>query len=146
LYFNKIFPLGIEAIGEAVDLIKSGNPPRIVQDEAKASYDPPCRDEHAIIDWSKPAEAVYSLIRGCDPQPGAHTLLQGKKVRLFECRVQRGEVSSAPATITAIDGENVNIALNGGTLIVKKMRGEGGKISAAEFARQAGLNIGDKLR
>ena len=30
LYFNKIFPLGIEAIGEAVDLIKAGNPPRIV--------------------------------------------------------------------------------------------------------------------
>ena len=29
LYFNKIFPLGIEAIGEAVDLIKAGNPPRI---------------------------------------------------------------------------------------------------------------------
>ena len=30
LYFNKIFPLGIEAIAEAVDLINAGNPPRIV--------------------------------------------------------------------------------------------------------------------
>ena len=57
LYFNKIFPLGVDAIGEAVDLIKAGNPPRIVQDESKATYDPPCRDEHAKIDWSKPAEA-----------------------------------------------------------------------------------------
>jgi len=145
LYFNKIFPLGIEAIGEAVDLIKSGNPPRIMQDEANASYDSPCRDEHALIDWAKPAETVYNLIRGCDPQPGAHTLLQGKKVRLFDCRLQRGGVSSAPATISGINGENLNVALNGGTLIVKKMRGEGGKIAAADFARQAGLKVGDKL-
>ncbi|MGH6631671.1 MAG: methionyl-tRNA formyltransferase, partial [Burkholderiales bacterium] len=47
LYFNKIFPLGVDAIGEAVDLIKAGNPPRIAQDESKANYDSPCRDEHA---------------------------------------------------------------------------------------------------
>ncbi|HEX9454726.1 MAG TPA: formyltransferase family protein, partial [Candidatus Binatia bacterium] len=46
LYFNKIFPLGVDAIGEAVDLIKAGNPPRIVQDESKANYDPICKDEH----------------------------------------------------------------------------------------------------
>jgi methionyl-tRNA formyltransferase len=145
LYFNKIFPLGVEAIGEAVDLIKTGHPPRIVQDESKASYDPPCRDEHANIDWSKSAEVVYNLIRGCDPQPGAHTLFQEKRVRLFDCRLQRGDVSTAPATITAIDGESVNVALKGGTLVVRKMRGDDGKIAAAEFARQATLKVGDKL-
>lgn len=145
LYFNKIFPLGVEAIGEAVDLIKTGNPPRIVQDESKANYDPPCRDEHAIIDCSKPAEVVYNLIRGCDPQPGAHTLFQQNRVRLFDCRLQRGDISTASGTITAIEGESVNVALNGGTLIVNKMRGDGGKIAAAEFARQAGLKVGDQL-
>lgn len=32
LYFNKLFPMGIEAMAEAVDLVKAGNPPRIVQD------------------------------------------------------------------------------------------------------------------
>jgi methionyl-tRNA formyltransferase len=66
LYFNKIFPLGVEAIGEAVDLIKAGNPPRVAQDESRATYDPPCADEHAEIDWSKPAQQVYNLIRGCE--------------------------------------------------------------------------------
>jgi methionyl-tRNA formyltransferase len=145
LYFNKIFPLGVEAIAEAVDLIKTGNPPRIPQDESKATYDPPCRDEHAKVDWSKPAQQAYNLIRGCDPQPGAHTLWQGKMVRLFDARLQRENVSSAAGTVTAIDGENLNIALNGGTLIVKKARGESGKVAAAEFARQAGLGAGDRL-
>jgi methionyl-tRNA formyltransferase len=145
LYFNKIFPLGVAAIGDAVDLIKTGNPPRIAQDESKANYDPPCRDAHAQIDWLKPAQEVYNLIRGCDPQPGAHTLLNGKLLRLFDCRLRREDVSAAPGILTAVDGENMNVAVNGGTLIIKKLRADGGKMTAADFARQAGLQVGDRL-
>jgi methionyl-tRNA formyltransferase len=145
LYFTKIFPLGVEAIGEAVDLIKAGNPPRIVQDESKATYDPPCRDEHAKIDWSKPAQQVYNLIRGCDPQPGAHTTWQGKMVRIFDARLQLGNAPAAPGEVTPIDAEGIGVALCGGTLIVKKLRGEGGKIAATEFATQRDLKVGARL-
>lgn len=145
VYFNKIFPLGVEAIGEAVELIKTGNPPRIVQDESKANYDPICRDEHAQIDWSKPAQEVYNLIRGCDPQPGAHTSYNGKMMRIFEARLQLGNNSVAAGQVTAIGAEEITIALNGGTLTVKKARGDGAKVSGAEFAKQAGLSVGDRL-
>jgi methionyl-tRNA formyltransferase len=144
LYFNKIFPLGIDAIGEAVDLIKAGNPPRIVQDESQASYDPPCGDEHAKINWSKPAREVYNLIRGCDPQPGAHTTYNGKMVRLFDARLQHGANQKPAGEVTGI-GAEVTIALAGGTLTVKRMRADAGKIAAAEFAQEAGLKVGDRL-
>jgi methionyl-tRNA formyltransferase len=126
-------------------LIKTGNPPRVVQDESKATYDPPCRDEHAKIDWSKPAQEVYNLIRGCDPQPGAHTTWEGKMVRIFDARLQNGATSAAAGQITGIGGEEITVALSGGTLTVKRMRGEGAKISAAEFAKQVDLKVGDWL-
>lgn len=145
LYFNKVFSLGVDAIGEAVALIKAGNPPRIVQDESRATYDPPCRDEHARIDWSRPAQDVYNLIRGCDPQPGAHATWQGKMVRIFDCRLQRGDVAAEPGHIMDIGVEAVDVALAGGTLIVKRLRGDGGKIAAAEYAQQANLSVGDRL-
>lgn len=145
LYFNKIFPLGIEAISEAVDLIKAGNPPRIVQDESKATYDPPCTDEHAKIDWSKPAQEVYNLIRACDPQPGAHTTWQGKMVRVFDARLEKGANSPAAGQVTGIGGEEITVALNGGALTVKRMRGEGAKISGTEFAKQVDLKVGDRF-
>ena len=145
LYFNKIFPLGIEAIGEAVDLIKRGNPPRISQDESKASYDPPCRDEHAKIDWSKPAVQVHNLIRGCDPQPGAHATYDGKQLRIFDVRLQRGATPSLPGQVTDVGTDEITIALNGGSLVVKRVRGQGAKTSAAEFAKGAGLQIGAQL-
>jgi methionyl-tRNA formyltransferase len=145
LYFNKIFPLGVEAIGEAVDLIKAGNPPRVAQDESRATYDPPCADEHAEIDWSKPAQQVYNLIRGCDPQPGAHTTYNGKMLRIFDARMRSGNNSAPAGQVTGIGAEEITIALNGGMLTVKRMRGEGAKISGAEFAKQANLKIGDRL-
>jgi methionyl-tRNA formyltransferase len=145
LYFNKIFPLGVQAIAESIDLIKSGNPPRIVQDETKANYDPICRDEHAKIDWSKSAQEVYNLIRGCDPQPGAHTTYNGKMVRIFDARLQAGNSSAPAGQVTAIGAEEITIALNGGTLTAKKLRGEGAKISGAEFSKQAGLKAGERL-
>ena len=148
LYFNKIFPLGVEAIGEAVDLIKAGNPPRIVQDESQATYDPPCRDEHAKLDWSKPALEIYNLIRGCDPQPGAHTTWQGKPVRIFDARFSPESDAARPGEVTAIGArgtDDLTIALNGGTLTVKRMRGEGGKVSGAQFAKEANLKVGDRF-
>lgn len=145
LYFNKIFPLGIEAIGEAIDLINAGNPPRMVQDEAQANYDPICTDAHAKIDWSKPAQEVYNLIRGCDPQPGAHTTHNGKLLRLFDARLQAGNNSAPAGQVLAIGAEAITVAVNGGTLTVKKLRGDGAKISGAEFAKQAGLKVGERL-
>lgn len=145
LYFNKIFALGIEAIGEAVDLIKTGNPPRIIQDESKASYDPPCRDEHAKIDWSKPAADVYNLIRGCDPQPGAHTRFREKLLRIFDARLQRGASASPAGEVIDIGTDEITIALNGGSLAVKRIRGDGLKVSAAEFAKETGLQVGAQL-
>jgi methionyl-tRNA formyltransferase len=145
LYFNKIFTLGIEAIGEAVDLINAGNPPRIVQDESKATYDPPCGDAHAKIDWSKPAQEVYNLIRGCDPQPGAHTTYDGKLVRLFDARMQQGTNAAPAGQVTEIGAEAITLALNGGTLMVKRMRGERAKVSGAEFAKEVSLKVGDRL-
>jgi methionyl-tRNA formyltransferase len=145
LYFNKLFPMGVEAMGEAVDIIKAGNPPRIAQDESKATYDPPCGDEHARIDWSKSGRDVHNLIRGCDPQPGAYTFWQGKMLRLFDCRLSSENSSAAAGQVMAIGAQELTVAAIGGTLRVKKARAEGAKVSAAEFARQANLKVGDKL-
>jgi methionyl-tRNA formyltransferase len=145
LYFNKIFQLGVDAIGASVNLIKAGNPPRIVQDETKASYDPPCRDEHAKIDWTKSAQEIYNLIRGCDPQPGAHATFNGQMVRIFDARLQSGATTAPAGQVIAIGAEAIDVALNGETLSVKRMRGAGAKISAAEVAKEANLKIGDRL-
>src|SRR5215210_9035602 len=39
VYFKRLFPLGVEAMLESVDLVKAGKAPRIKQDESKATYE-----------------------------------------------------------------------------------------------------------
>src|SRR5690242_13927452 len=84
LYYKTLFPLGVRAVLDAVELIRDDRAPRIAQDESRATYDPLCRDEHAAIAWDRRSAEVHDLIRGCDPQPGAHTTWDGHRVRLYE--------------------------------------------------------------
>ncbi|MHB8380783.1 MAG: methionyl-tRNA formyltransferase [Candidatus Binataceae bacterium] len=122
IYFNTLFPMGIDAMIEAIDLIKTGRAPRIEQDESLATYEAPCRDEHAKIDFARPAREVFNLIRGCDPQPGAFAELDGKRLRLYDAALDSTAASSAPGTIIAIEAECMRLALAGGTLTVKRAR------------------------
>src|SRR5438132_11385518 len=72
LYYRTLFPLGVETVLDAVALVRSGRAHRLPHDEPPASHDPLCGDQHAAIDWTRPAGAVHALIGGCDPQLGAH--------------------------------------------------------------------------
>ena len=76
VYFDRLFPMGVDAMLELVDLVKAGKAPRIKQDEAKATYEGRCGAENAKIDWGKPWEQIDRLIRGCNPAPGAWTTLR----------------------------------------------------------------------
>jgi methionyl-tRNA formyltransferase len=145
IYFNQLFPLGVEAIAEAVALIKAGKAPRIVQDERLATYEPLCNDKVAGIDWAKPAEEVRNLIRGCDPQPGAYSFWQGKKVRFFDVRRAEVPAGTAPGEITAVAADGFTVAAQDGGLCVGKVRTETGKQEAAAFAAEAGLEAGGRF-
>ena len=86
LYFNNLFPMGVDAMVEAVELIKKGEAPRIPQNDSKATYEPPCDDRVAAVDFGKPIIDVYNFIRGCDPQPGAYTTFKREEGQVLRCQ------------------------------------------------------------
>ena len=143
LYFNHLFPMGIESILESVELIKAGNAPKIPQDDSKATYEPLCNDKIAAIDWSKPAQHVYNLIRGCDPQPGAYVDTDKDKIRFYQARFGPVKVEKEPGTILAIDQSGIQVAAAGGVITLGKVRPEkAGKMLASEYADTASLGVG----
>lgn len=146
LYFNQLFPMGVDAMIESIDLIKSGDAPRLIQDEADATYEPPCDDKVAGIDWQKSAQDIYNLIRGCDPQPGAFTLLKGAKVSFYGAKLSAEATDQTPGTVVRVDDQGLCVAVAGGQLTVGKVRtSEHGKIPATEFASDIGLKEGDRF-
>lgn len=144
LYYSTLFPLGVEAVLEAVEQIAAGTAPRIPQDEARATYDPLCRDEHAAVDWGRPVHEVHNLVRGCDPQPGAWTRFRGDTLRLYDARCAPGGTHT-PGMVEAVTPEGIVVGAAGGTLLVGRVRQGDRKVSAAEFASQAGLTAGTVL-
>ncbi|HTW89718.1 MAG TPA: methionyl-tRNA formyltransferase [Candidatus Binataceae bacterium] len=146
LYFNRIFPLGIETLLEAVDLIKAGRPPAVAQDESLASYEPPCRTEHAQIDFSRPAREVYNLVRGCDPQPGAHAGLGTRRLALYEAGLEAVAAEAPAGTVVTLDASGMKVALEDGTMTVKRVRlaDNPRKVAPADLAAD-GLVAGAKL-
>lgn len=146
LYFDKLFPLGIEALIESIELIKKGIAPHIPQDESQATYEGLCTEKYAVINWLQPVAKVYNLVRGTNPQPGAVTYLQGKRLKLFDSELLAGDVREAPGQVINITKQGFVVAAVNGAILVKRVQMEGSsKIASAEFAKQAGLKAGDRL-
>ncbi len=146
LYFQQLFPLGVEAMVESVELVRRGEAPRIVQDESQATYEGWCKDEDARIDWEKPAGQIYNLIRGSNPRPGAHTTHRGETLRLFDSEMLATGPEAEPGTVTAVTDDGIEVAAKGGRIRVKRVQAKGQrKTRAAEWSAGAGLRAGDLL-
>jgi methionyl-tRNA formyltransferase len=143
LYYDTLFPLGVEVVLESVQLIATGTAPRVPQNESLASYDPLCRDEHAGVDWSRPLRQVYDLIRGCDPQPGAHTLYQGKKLRLYDARPLA--ITGRCGIVEEVSDDGIVVGTGGGAVRIQRVRWGDKKIAAAVFAAQEGVTVGSRF-
>ena len=91
VYFDRLFPMGVEAMLEAVDLVKAGKAPRIKQDDSQATYEGRCTADNARIDWGKPWRQIHNLIRGCNPAPGAWTTLDGKPLQDLRRQAAAGQ-------------------------------------------------------
>ena len=86
IYFNHLFPLGVQALLEATDLVLAGKHQEITQDESKANYEGWFDEAASHIHWPMHVGQIYNLIRGCNPSPGAWTTIKGRKVYIFDVR------------------------------------------------------------
>lgn len=145
LYFDKLYALGIDAIGEAVDAVAGGSARYQDQDESRASHQGLVGEADARIDWSRDAVVIDRQVRGCDPNPGAWAL-RGEggedRVSLFDGRLEPAR-GGAPGELLGLEEDRLWIAARGGSLSIGRVRlGGGKKLPAAE----SGLARGERLR
>jgi len=146
LYFDQLYPLGVKALLEGVDLVRGGKAPKIVQGESQATYEGWCKKEHVQIDWQKPLQTIWNLIRGADPQPGAWTMYEETTLLLHDAKKVPGAASGQPGEVLNVDESGLMVAVPGGQIQVTRVRPEGGqKVTAAAFAKTAGLRPGARL-
>lgn len=146
VYFNKLFPLGVDAMLESLDLLKQNRAPKIPQNLSAGSYESWFGKQEARIDWRKPVRQSYNLIRAANPQPGAWCMRGGDALQIFDSRMREENLGGAPGEILRIDDDGVTVAAPGGVICIKRVRAPGGKkIAAQEYAAAGGMQCGEIL-
>ena len=143
VYFKKLFPLGVDAMIESLDLLARGNAPKIAQDLSRGSYESWFGKKQARLDWSKPGREVYNIIRASNPQPGAWTTHNRAELAIFDSEQTAGEGTAGE--VLCVDDAGFVVAAGSGAIRIKRVRADGAKIPAAEYAAGSGLSAGDKL-
>jgi len=150
VYFERLFPMGVQAMLEAADLVVAGRHKETVQDESRASYEGWFREAEAKIHWASHVDMIHNLIRGSDPAPGAWTTLAGAKLQLFDSRKEIvrsfAAVKGKIGEVLGLEGGRLVIVAQGGRIHAGKAKlGDGKKIAAAELVSSGSLKAGQIL-
>src|SRR5215207_1784425 len=146
VYFDRLFPMGVDAMLEAVDLVKAGKAPRIAQDESKATYEGKCGPDNARIDWGKPWEQIDRLVRGCNPAPGAWCTLDGKQLKIFDAKPLPAKdpkgIAGKMGEVVAVEADGFTVVCADGRFKVTRVQSaDGKKVEAAEWLKSANLAV-----
>ncbi|XP_059537767.1 mitochondrial 10-formyltetrahydrofolate dehydrogenase [Myotis daubentonii] len=146
LYNRFLFPEGIKAMVEAVQLIADGKAPRIPQPEEGATYEGIQKKENAEISWDQSAEVLHNWIRGHDKVPGAWTEINGQMVTFYGSSLLNSSVP--PGEPLEIKGARkpglvtknglVLFGNDGKALMVRNLQFEDGKMIPASQYFSAG--------
>jgi methionyl-tRNA formyltransferase len=149
VYFDRLFPMGVEAMLESVDLVKAGKAPRIKQDESKATYEGRATADIARIDWGKSWRQIDPLIRGCNPAPGAWTTLNGKTLKIFDAKPMPAKdpkgIAGKYGEIVAVEDDGFTVVCPDGRIKVTRVQADGPKVGGGEWAKSAGVEKGARL-
>ena len=135
IYFDHLFPQGVAAMLEAIELVKTGKAPREAQDPDAGSYEGWCKKEDAQIDWQKPTQEVYNLIRGTNPQPGAWTTWNDMTVQVFDSRKME-KIGGKAGEITSITDQGIGVGTSDGQILIERLRPQGGKKMSGRRVRR----------
>jgi len=150
VYFDRLFPMGVQAMLEAADLVFAGKHREVVQNEAEASYEGWFRAAEARLNWANHVDAVYNTIRAANPAPGAWTTVNGKKIQIFDARKHPfrtfGAVKGKPGEVSEVTATGFFVTAQGGRIEVLKAKAEDGKKAAGpEVAAATGIAAGTML-
>jgi len=96
--FERLAPLGAEALTEALDLLRRGQAQERPQDDAASTYAPMLSRTDAALDLGAPADALARRVRAFQPWPGAHVVLEGKRLKVLRAQARSAKDASAEET------------------------------------------------
>lgn len=126
---------GAELLAEVVDAIASGSASAHPQ-EGEPTYASKLGDEDGRVRWGEPAESVLGRIRGVTPEPGAHTTLDGARLKILAARRAPGGAPALAPGALALHGRDVLAGTATAPVVIDTVQPAGkGAMRAADWWR-----------
>ena len=139
---DKLAALGADAIVATLAQLDGCTPQP--QPEEGVTYAAKLSKDEARIDWTQSAADIARAIRAYNPAPGAHTLLGGEALKLWQAHSVAG---TAPAgEVLRADADGVVVGTGAGLLVLTQLQAAGGKrLAAREFVAGRSALAGTRL-
>ena len=147
---DRLAQIAPEALLDALNLLAQGNPPRVPQDNALATYAPKLSRENGRINWTEPAKVVERKIRAYDPWPGAFAILTDRTGRELKLKVLSAQIvggKGRPGEVLCADNGGLIVATGEKALSLQKVQLEGTwRMGVHDFVRGHGRLLERSLK
>ena len=147
---NRLSEIGADIVVETLDRIEKDNLQGTPQEESKVTFAPKIKSNDYIIDWTKSALQIHNVIRAFSPSPGAFTIFNSKRLKMFSSAIldDRSEMIKC-GEIVICSKNQLAIQTGKGLLEIGEVQFEGKKrMKVEEFLRgtklQTKMMFGDK--
>lgn len=132
---------GARLLLDVVDAIADGTA-RATPQTGEATFAPKLTIADGRLDFSAPSSAVLDRFRGTTPEPGAHTMVGGQRLKVIEA--EAATVADLPAGHVRLVGKDVLVGAGDGSIVLRRVQPAGkGQMAATDWWR--GLRV-DELQ
>jgi len=136
---DKMKEIGAAVLLQTVQEMANGtlqSKPQNIADEQQLKHAPKIFTETCKIDFNKPVEEVFNLIRGLSPYPAAFTLFNNKKLKIYSADKNLTPPQIAPGHWQTDKKNYLQFACSNGYINVLELQLEGKKkMKIEEFLR-----------
>ena len=69
--WQRLTPIGADALREAMQMLENGSAPRVMQDESQITYASLLSKDDGRLNWQSSAQNIHNRVRAVNPWPGA---------------------------------------------------------------------------
>lgn len=131
---DRLAQLGADTLVRVLERLKTKGAARRPQEQHGACYAPKLSKNEALVSWHQSALVLHRKIRALNPWPVAHTVWNGRILRLWDVAPLADTESraQAPGTVVAAGHGGVCVQAAGGVLCVTRLQIEGGRPCTAD--------------
>ena len=143
---DKLAVLGAETLIETVKLFENNTVVREKQDDSLSCYAPMINKETAKVDFSKPAEEIFNLVRGMNSYPYAITMYDNKLMKIIKCDVIEKCFTGENGEIKEVTSKGITVKCGENAILITEIQMEGKKkMPVSEYIKGNSFAVGTVL-